>query len=77
MPVLLAGLASSLLGCADYVAGYGSRRSEHPGAAVSIAWLASFVGVAVSGAYLLVFPPEAGKFVAPESQDHPVPAKRG
>lgn len=59
MPVLLAGLASSLLGCADYVAGYGSRRNEHPGAAVSIAWLASFVGVAVSSAYLLVFPPEA------------------
>jgi hypothetical protein len=25
----------------------------------------------------LVFPHEAGKFVAPDSQDHPVPAKRG
>jgi len=24
-----------------------------------------------------VFPHETGKFVAPESQDHPVPAKRG
>jgi hypothetical protein len=25
----------------------------------------------------LVFPHEAGKFVAPESRNHPVPAKRG
>jgi len=24
-----------------------------------------------------VFPHEAGKFVAPDSQDHPIPAKRG
>jgi len=24
-----------------------------------------------------VFPHETGKFVAPESQNHPVPAKRG
>ncbi len=59
LPVFLAGLASSLLGCADYFAGMGSRRTAHRGAALSIAWMASFVGVAVSAGYLAIFPPAA------------------
>ena len=59
MPIFLAGLASSLLGCADYFAGMGSRRTAHRGAALSIAWMASAVGVVVAGAYLLLFPAEA------------------
>ena len=56
MPVLLAALAASLLGVADYVGGLGSRRTIHRGAALSIAWMASIVGVVVSVAYVLIFP---------------------
>lgn len=59
MPVFLAGLASSLLGVADYVAGLGSRRTDHPGAALSIAWMASVIGVIVAAGYVVVFPAEA------------------
>ncbi|MGI9623245.1 MAG: hypothetical protein ACR2PK_10450 [Acidimicrobiales bacterium] len=59
MPVFLAGLSASLLGCADYLAGLGSRRTPHRGAALSLAWMASIVGVVVASGYLLVFPPEA------------------
>lgn len=59
MAVLLAGLAASLLGVGDFVAGLGSRRTDHPGAAMSIAWLASVVGAAVAGVFVLVVPPEA------------------
>ena len=59
MPVVLAALSASLLGFGDFFAGYGSRRTEHHGASVSIAWIASIVGATVAGLYLLVFPPEA------------------
>lgn len=58
MPVLLAGLSATLLGFGDFFAGMGGRRTDHPGAAISIAWLASVVGVVVSGLYVAAFPPE-------------------
>jgi drug/metabolite transporter (DMT)-like permease len=59
LPVFLAGLSASLLGFADFFAGAGSRRTDHPGAALSIAWMASIVGAIAAGLYLLVFPPQA------------------
>ncbi len=43
----------------DFFGGVGGRRVDHPGAVVSIAWLASWVGAAVAGAFVLVFPPAA------------------
>ena len=48
-----------MLGVGDFFAGEGGRRTKHPGASVSIAWLASVIGATVAGLYLLVFPPEA------------------
>ena len=57
MPVFLGGLAAALLGVGDFVGGVGGRRIDHRGAVVSIAWMASCVGAAVAGAFVLVFPP--------------------
>ena len=59
MPVLLAGLAAFLLGVGDFLAGLGGRRTKHPGAAMSLAWVASVVGAIVAGLFVLVVPPEA------------------
>lgn len=47
------------LGVSDYIAGATSRRSPHPGAAITIAGVASMVGIAVAGVVVIVFPPEA------------------
>ena len=57
MPVFLGGLAAALLGIGDFFGGVGGRRVDHPGAVVSIAWVASCVGAAVAGLFVLVFPP--------------------
>ena len=57
MPVFLGGLAAALLGTGDFFGGVGGRRIDHPGAVVSIAWVASIVGAAVAGLFVLVFPP--------------------
>lgn len=55
-------MAATLLGCGDFFGGAGARRTPHPGAAISIAWIASIVGTVVAGLYVLVFPPEAFGF---------------
>ena len=52
-------MASALLGCGDFLAGVGGRRSGHPGSAVAIAWVASLVGGVVAGVYVLIFQPDA------------------
>ena len=57
MPVFLGGLAAALLGTGDFFGGVGGRRIDHPGAVVSIAWVASFVGAIVAGLFVLVFRP--------------------
>ena len=57
MPVFLGGLAAALLGAGDFFGGVGGRRIDHRGAVVSIAWVASCVGAAVAGLFVLVFPP--------------------
>ena len=57
MPVFLGGLAAALLGAGDFFGGVGGRRIDHPGAVVSIAWVASCVGAAVAGLFVLVFRP--------------------
>ena len=57
MPVFLGGLAAALLGMGDFFGGVGGRRINHPGAVVSIAWLASCVGATVAGVFVLVFRP--------------------
>ena len=57
MPVFLGGLAAGLLGIGDFFGGVGGRRIDHRGAVVSIAWVASCVGAAVAGLFVLVFPP--------------------
>ena len=57
MPVFLAGLAAALLGTGDFFGGVGGRRIDHPGAVVSIAWVASCVGATVAGLFVLVFRP--------------------
>ena len=57
MPVFLGGLAAALLGTGDFFGGVGGRRIDHPGAVVSIAWVASCVGAAVAGLFVLAFPP--------------------
>ena len=57
MPVFLGGLAAALLGAGDFFGGVGGRRIDHRGAVVSIAWVASCVGAAVAGVFVLVFPP--------------------
>ena len=41
------------------VAGVGGRRTGHPGSAIAIAWVASLVGGAVAGIYVLIFQPNA------------------
>lgn len=46
-----------LLGIGDFYGGVGGRRISHPGAVVSIAWVASCVGSTVAGLYVAVFPP--------------------
>lgn len=58
MPVLLAGLAAALLGAGGFFGGVGGRRISHPGAVVSISWIASCAGAAVAGAFVLVFRPD-------------------
>jgi len=58
LSVLLAGLAATLLGVGDFFGGLGGRRSEHPGASVSIAWVASVVGAVLAGVFVLVVPPD-------------------
>ena len=50
-------MAAALLGAGDFFGGVGGRRIDHPGAVVSIAWVASCVGAAVAGLFVLVFPP--------------------
>jgi uncharacterized membrane protein len=50
-------MAAALLGIGDFCGGDGGRRIDHPGAVVSIAWVASCVGAAVAGLFVLVFPP--------------------
>lgn len=50
-------MAAALLGTGDFFGGVGGRRVHHPGAVVSIAWVASCVGAAVAGGYVLVFRP--------------------
>ena len=50
-------MAAALLGVGDFFGGVGGRRINHPGAVVSIAWVASCVGAVVAGAFVLVFPP--------------------
>ena len=57
MPVFLGGLAAALLGAGDFFGGVGGRRIDHPGAVVSIAWVASCVGATVAGLFVLVFRP--------------------
>ncbi|MXV98748.1 MAG: EamA family transporter [Acidimicrobiaceae bacterium] len=57
MPVFLGGLAAALLGVGDFFGGVGGRRIDHRGAVVAIAWVASCVGAAVAGLFVLVFPP--------------------
>ena len=57
MPVFLGGLAAALLGTGDFFGGVGGRRIDHRGAVVAIAWVASIVGAAVAGLFVLVFPP--------------------
>ena len=52
-------MAAALLGAGDFFGGVGGRRIDHPGAVVSIAWVASCVGAVVAGAFVLVFPPAA------------------
>ena len=47
-----------MLGTGDFFGGVGGRRISHPGAVVSIAWIASCVGATVAGVFVLVFPPE-------------------
>lgn len=59
MPVFLAGLAATLLGFGDFFGGVGGRRISRPGAVVSIAWVASCVGAAVAGLYVVIFRPIA------------------
>ena len=59
MSVLLAGMASALLGFGDFFAGVGGRRTGHAGAAIAIAWVASLVGGIVAGVYVLIFQPKA------------------
>lgn len=59
MSVLLAGMASALLGCGDFFAGVGGRRTGHPGSAIAIAWVASLVGAMVACVYVLIFQPNA------------------
>ena len=59
MSVLLAGVAASLLGAGDFFGGLGGRRSRHPGASASIAWVASCVGTALAGIFVLVVQPDA------------------
>ena len=43
----------------DFFGGMGGRRVARAGGTVSIAWVASCVGAALSGLYLVVFPPDA------------------
>ncbi len=50
-------MAAALLGIGDFFGGVGGRRVDHPGAVVSIAWVASCVGATVAGLFVLVFPP--------------------
>ena len=52
-------MASALLGCGDFFAGVGGRRTGHPGAAIAIAWAASLIGAIAAGLYVLVFQPKA------------------
>ena len=46
-----------MLGTGDFFGGVGGRRVDHPGAVVSIAWIASIVGATVAGLFVLLFPP--------------------
>ena len=50
-------MAAALLGIGDFFGGVGGRRVAHPGAVVSIAWVASCVGATVAGLFVVVFPP--------------------
>ncbi len=50
-------MAAALLGAGDFFGGIGGRRIDHPGAVVSIAWVASCVGATVAGLFVLVVPP--------------------
>ncbi len=50
-------MAAALLGIGDFFGGVGGRRVDHPGAVVSIAWVASCVGTTVAGLFVLVFRP--------------------
>lgn len=59
MPVVLAIYASVTLGFGDFFAGVGGRKDPHPGAVMSMAFVASIVGSIVAGVYVLVFPPDA------------------
>ncbi len=59
LPVFLAALASSLLGVGDFFGGMGGRRVARPGGVVSIAWVASCMGAATAGLYVIVIPPAA------------------
>lgn len=52
-------MASGLLGCGDFLAGVGGRRSGHSGSAIAIAWIASLIGAVVAGVYVLIFVPNA------------------
>ena len=59
MPVLLALYASVALGFGDFFAGVGGRKNPHPGAVMSMAFVASIVGSVIAGVYVLIFPPAA------------------
>ncbi len=57
MPLLLGVFGAVLLGIGDFFGGVGGRRIHHPGAVVTIAWVASCVGSVVAGLYVVTFPP--------------------
>ena len=57
--VLLAAASAVFFGVGDLLGGIAIRRSDRPGAAVSVAMTATAVGVVVVGLVLVVRPPEA------------------
>ena len=59
MTVLLGGLAAIFFGIGDLLGGVGVRKSGRPGSAVSMAIVATIVGTAVIGIFMLFMPPDS------------------